>query len=543
MHSRRASSKPPLSHAAWQYLPGSLAAALLLLLVSTSLGALLRHAELSDWQGLANDAYLWRVVRFSLWQAGLSALLSVLLAIPVARALARQSQWPGRRWLIRVLELCLVLPSMVVIYALVQVHGRQGWLPMLLQEWGWQPPSYLYGLSGILLAHVFFNLPLCARILLQELQAIPSQHWRLVAQYGWHSRLVWRTLEWPCIRPMLARLFALVFTLCFTSFAIIMVLGGGPRATTLELAIYQALKFDWDIGRAAILAMLQLSLGALLWWWVSHLGTRMNLSPMLTPSHWPRADARGWGRALDWLLILALMLLLLPPLFAVLWSGIPGFIQQLASSRLWLAWWQSAWIASCAGLLALSLALALQGAARYWRSQLRLRLAAALEMSGHVILLFPALVLGVGLFVLLQPLVNMLHYGQLAIILINSLMALPFALHIVRAPLQNLSQPSLRLADSLNLRGWYRWRWLVWPQLRQPLALAWAYAAAISLGDFSVVALFGSPASPTLPLLLYQQLGAYRLQEAAGTALLLVLTAAFIFALGHYWGHRKTHHA
>ncbi|EJE79715.1 cell division modulator, partial [Escherichia coli O111:H11 str. CVM9455] len=34
--------------------------------------------------------------------------------------------------------------------------------------------------------------------------------------------------------------------------------GGGPQATTIELAIYQALSYDYDPARAAMLALLQM---------------------------------------------------------------------------------------------------------------------------------------------------------------------------------------------------------------------------------------------------------------------------------------------
>jgi thiamine transport system permease protein len=40
-------------------------------------------------------AYLLRITRFTLMQAGLSTLLSVLIAIPLARALARRPRFRG----------------------------------------------------------------------------------------------------------------------------------------------------------------------------------------------------------------------------------------------------------------------------------------------------------------------------------------------------------------------------------------------------------------------------------------------------------------
>lgn len=46
--------------------------------------------------------------------------------------------------------------------------------------------------------------------------------------------------------------------LCFASFATVLSLGGGPQATTIELAIFQALSYDYDPARAAMLALIQM---------------------------------------------------------------------------------------------------------------------------------------------------------------------------------------------------------------------------------------------------------------------------------------------
>ena len=97
--------------------------------------------------------------------------------------------------------------------------------------------------------------------------------------------------------------------------------------------------------------------------------------------------------------------------------------------------------------------------------------------------------------------------------------------------LPGLTAPEARLADQLGVRGAARLRWLTWSRLRRPLALALAYAMTLSLGDFSVIALFGSPSAPTLPMLLYQQLGGYRWQGAAATALLLLVLVTLTFAV------------
>ena len=71
-----------------------------------------------------------------------------------------------------------------------------------------------------------------------------------------------RHLEWPMLRAQVPGIVAVVFLICLTSFAVALTLGGGPKASTLELGIYQALRFEFDLGRAALLAALQFGLCA-----------------------------------------------------------------------------------------------------------------------------------------------------------------------------------------------------------------------------------------------------------------------------------------
>ena len=222
-----------------------------------AVAALLQEAEGLAVPELLVDPYIRQVTLFTFWQALLSTLLSVGLAIPVARAFARRPSFPGRNLLLRVFSLSLVVPSIVAIFGIVAVHGRNGWVNGLLESLGFEGLHYLYGLSGILIAHVFFNLPLATRILLFSLEAIPPESWRLAAQLGMGRRASFRLIEWPALRGVLPAVAGLVFMLCFISFAVVLTLGGGPKATTIEVAIYQALRFDFDIARAVALALLQ----------------------------------------------------------------------------------------------------------------------------------------------------------------------------------------------------------------------------------------------------------------------------------------------
>ena len=84
------------------------------------------------------------------------------------------------------------------------------------------------------------------------------------------------------------------------------------------------------------------------------------------------------------------------------------------------------------------------------------------------------------------------------------------------------------LCQSLGIEGFARLRVVELRALRRPLAQALAFACVLSIGDFGVVALFGNEAFRTLPFYLYQQIGAYRSQDGAVTALLLLLLLSLI---------------
>lgn len=208
-------------------IPGLLAALLSCSVALLALVSLFCNAPQVRWLSLLSDPYLWHVVRFSFEQATLSTALSVLLAIPVARALYRR-RFPGRRWLLRLCAMTLVLPVLVAVFGIISVYGREGWLAQACAWLGLPYTFSLYGLHGILLAHVFFNLPLAARLLLQTFEQIPAEQRQLAAQLNMQGLNLFRWLEWPWLKRQLLPVAALIFMLCFSSFAIVLALGAAP---------------------------------------------------------------------------------------------------------------------------------------------------------------------------------------------------------------------------------------------------------------------------------------------------------------------------
>jgi thiamine transport system permease protein len=143
--------------------------------------------------------------------------------------------------------------------------------------------------------------------------------------------------------------------------------------------------------------------------------------------------------------------------------------------------------------------------------------------------------LSAGLFVVLRPLVNPFAVAGPLIVLVNALMALPFAYRQIEPPLTLSAERYGRLADSLGMSGLPRLRLVDWPLLKRPLVVALAVAVALSLGDLGVAAFFGSGELVTLPVLLHRRLGAYRMDEAASVSLLLSLMVLGLFLAAQRW--------
>ncbi len=120
-------------------LPSITAATLMVAVALAAFFALWQNAPATGLTAFLQDSYLWHVVRFSFWQAFLSALFSVVPAIFLARALPTAL---GRLALLRLCAMTLILPVLVAVFGILSVYGRQGWLAALCHaRLGWNGPS------------------------------------------------------------------------------------------------------------------------------------------------------------------------------------------------------------------------------------------------------------------------------------------------------------------------------------------------------------------------------------------------------------------
>ncbi len=522
----------------WAMTGGAVSLAAIVFFVSLATLALLAASGPLAISEVLFDPYVLRVVRFTLLQAVLSTALSIVFAIPLAQALARQPRFPGRIWVIRLLAVPMGLPVLIGALGLIGIWGRQGVLNWVLTEIGLAEPISIYGLSGILLAHVFFNLPLAARLMLAALERVPGEYWLMASSLGMRRGSIFRFVEWPVLRSVIPGVAGLIFMLCATSFTLVLTLGGGPAATTIEVAIYQSLRFDFDPPRAVALSLLQIALTVVVLGALALLPATGD-DGLTAGKTIKRPDgASPSARLADGGSVLLATLFLGLPLVSVIVAGLRAdLVKLLAEPIFWRSVATSAAMSVSAALISLALACALVRARHTIASagtqdRVVRSFFAAMGGASSLVLLVPPIVLATGWFMALRTIGDAAAYAPVLVVAINALMALPFVMRVLEPAYAIHQRRTQRLSASLGISGSSRLRLVDWPALRRPIFTALSFAMALALGDLGAVALFGSDSFVTLPWLVYSRMGSYRTNDADGLALILGIVCLLLTIAG-----------
>ncbi len=480
--------------------------------------------------GAAADASRSRIdiphlLRMTALQAGLTMVLSLAVGMALAWSLNRLRFW-GRELVVGLFAAAIVTPGMVMAFGLLAIWGRNGWINRASEAlFGASLGNPAFGLSGILLAHVVLNGAFAARILLARLDSIPAARLKTGQSLGLDGWQRFRIIDWPAMRGTLPGLGAIIFLLAFTSFPIVLMLGGGPANQTLEVAIYSAVRQNFDLAGAVALALTQIAVCAAV------ILTASILAPV--PTALGRSVAPRWrdgaaARTAQWLMMLAAVTAFVLPLLSVLADGLTAGIAELLSRPVF--WWSalsSLVIASVSALLTLGLALGLAlGRAATTQPLAR----TLLGMPPYAYLAVPAVVLALGFFLLVRSAgLAPAQAAPVVVVLGNSLLALPFAIATLGPPLEAIARTRGKLIRSLGLSGTRQFLTVEYPLLGRDLGIMLALAFCFSLGDLGVIALFGTENFQTLPLLMFRSLGSYRTNDAAAVAAILLIGTIVAF--------------
>jgi thiamine transport system permease protein len=462
------------------------------------------------------------VVWFTVWQALASTVLTFAVALPAAFVIGRYA-FPGRSLVRALVVVPFVLPTVVVALAFLAV------LPERLER-GWAP---------ILIAHAFFNSAVVVRVVGTYWATLDRRTAEAAATLGAGPWRRAREVTLPQLAPALAAAAAIVFLFCFTSFGVVLILGG-PRYATIEAEIYNQAVRLFDLRAAAVLALLQLLFVAATVWVAMRLEARLagagrareEQDVLRRPQ--TMAEKAAVGASLGGLgLFLGLPLLVLVERSFAVGDGYGmAAYRELArpTSALLASPWEAVVnsVAYAAG--ATAIALTVGGLAA---------LAVASPRGSRLldgVLMLPlgasAVMLGFGFVIAFATAPLDIRAEPWIVPVAQALVAIPFVVRIVAPTLRAIDERQREAAAILGASPGRVRREIDLPVAARALAVAAGFAFAISLGEFGATVFLARPDAPTLPVAIFRFLGRPgELNTAQAYALAVILMAVTALAI------------
>jgi thiamine transport system permease protein len=491
---------------------------------------------------LVRTRFFWELLWFTTWQAAASTALTLLLGLPLAYLFAHYT-FPGKGLLRALTTIPFVMPTVVVAAAFTALIGRQGVVNQWLQSWFSlnQPPiDLLQTIWIILLAHAFYNVTVIVRTVGGFWGALNPRLGEAAAVLGARPGQLFWEITLPLLLPSIGAAALLVFLFCFTSFGVILILGGLQFAT-IEVEIFRQANSLLNLPVAAFLSLVQMALTFV----VMAVYTRQQ-ARMSVPLEWqPAVQVERRPRGRQWLFVIGalvgVLLLLLGPLIALAWRSFTlgengwtlTYYLELTQNRRQSAFFVPPIVAVRNSLVfagaTMVLSLFLGVISAYLLARPRNWLTTILDPIFLLPLGTSAVTLGFGYIVAMGSLRTSLVLIPLA----HTLIAAPFVLRTFLPALRSLD-PRLREAAAVlgapPLRSWWE---VDAPILLRALLVSATFAFTVSLGEFGATLLVSRPDTPTMPVVIYRALGQpgllnYGQALAMSTLLMVVCTVALL---------------
>ena len=495
---------------------------------------------------------LWDPLWFTVFQATLSTLLTLMIGLPGAWMFARFS-FPGKKLLKLLTTLPFILPTVVVAAGFNALLGPRGWANlglMALFNLDTPPIEFLNTFWAILTAHVFYNTTIIIRVVSNAWagQNIRLRHAATVL--GASPWKVFKEVTLPLLRPSILSATLLVFLFNFTSFGVVLMLGG-PQFATLEVEIYIQALHLLNLPLAAVLSILQL---------IFTLGITIGynrLSGLRDIAVAPRSQQVGLRkpktlleRLVILILIISLFSLLVAPLASLVLRsfvkleanrGERGEIQrgftlnyyrELSINRRGSLFYVPPIVAArnsfLFALITIGITLFLGLLVAYALKQQTL-----LNQILDPLLMLPlgasAITLGLGFIIVFnRPPFSSLDFPILLPIA-HSLVALPFVVRTLGPALQDIPNSLRNAARVLGAPPLRVWREIDLPLIAPSLLVGMIFALTISLGEFGATTFLSRPQYPTLPIAIFRyisQPGALNYGQALAMSTILMAVCA-----------------
>lgn len=504
---------------------------------------------------------LWQTVGsplvFTIWQAGLSMVLTLVIGLPAAYLFARFT-FPGKGLLRVLTTVPFILPTVVVAASFNALFGPRGWLNVLLMNsFGWESPpiQVLNTLGAILLAHVFYNTTIVIRLVGSAWAQLDLRLEHASRVLGASSlRTVWEVI-FPLLRPAILSAALLVFLFDFTSFGVVLLLGG-PRFATLEVEIYTQAMSLLNLPTAALLSLIQLActLGITVLYQRVSGGRSIPLLPRFKNESMRTARTIG-ERCFVIGMVVILVLVLVVPLLALTGRSVMRLEaergqREAVTAGLTLDFYTEMFTNRRGSHFfvppgeAIKNSLAFAGLTVLFSLAVGTLAAAALNRVGganrwmDALLMMPlgasAVTLGLGFIVVFsRPPLQWAEF-PLLLPLAHSLVALPFVVRTMQPAMASIPQNLRQAARVLGASPWRAWLEVDAPILGRATLVSGIFAFTISLGEFGATSFLARPETPTIPVAIFRflsQPGALNYGQALAMAVILMSVCAVAVAV------------
>ncbi len=499
------------------------------------------------------------VLGFTLAQALASTLLTLLLGLPGAYLFGRY-EFRGKSALRALSGIPFVLPTVVVAAAFTALLGPRGWINAALMQFfklGSPPISFVNTFAAILFAHVFYNTTIVLRMVGDFWSHLDPDLGAAARTLGATRWRAWVRVTLPLLAPAILAAALLVFIFDFTSFGVILLLGG-PRFATLEVEIYYQTVSLFNLPTAAVLSLLQLACTLGLTILYTRLSNKLSRPITLRSAHLTQNRLRTWKvRLAAGLLILILLTVLVLPLAAL---GLRSFTRYGSAPRgeQVVQGWTLANYRQLAqdpqgSIFYVPPAFAIRNSLVYALATVLLSLligapaAWALARDGHSrlarwldpLLMLPlgtsAVTLGLGFIIALDRPPLDLRASPLLLPIAHTLVAFPFVVRSLVPALASIKPDLRQAAAMLGATPRQVLRYIDLPLVGRALLVSAVFAFTISIGEFGATALIARPEYPTVPIAIFRFLsrpGAINFGQAmALSTILMVVTAAGMLAI------------
>ena len=456
------------------------------------------------------SGYIFSITFFSLYQSLLSALLSIVIGTTFAYLLIKHNYIYGIKFIINSLSILFVLPTIITIFGILSLYGNF---------------FQIYGLFGIILGHVILNIPLVARVIFQSLKDISPNERMLADQMNLNSWGSFLAIEWPVIKKNIPSLFVLVSFICFVSFTPVLILGGSPKYSTLEVAIYHAVMFADDFNVAFNLLIVQIIICSSIYF-IFFRNFKSKNFIIDDKRNYKSLTALSSKYVIEYLVLILISIVVFSPITFILIKGISmTLLDVLNSFYFWSALSTTFIIGFFSGTLSIILT--------YGNLVFLNKSKNSSEFWFYILIIFSPGILAVGYYIFFNEIIDYSIPNILIIIIINSIITLPFTYNYLSPSFFRVSKEHHDISESINIYGTRRFFFIDWPRLREPLITAFCVSSILSASDLVIISFFGTNDLSTLTQTIYRLMGSYRMDEAYAVSLLLLIYCFIYFMISY----------